>query len=30
VDAQADEYTIPGLVGVVRGLLAADPVKRGD
>jgi len=30
VDAQADEYTIPGLVGVVTGLLAADPVKRSD
>jgi uroporphyrinogen III methyltransferase/synthase len=29
VDAQADEYTIPGLVEVVVDLLAADPVKRG-
>src|SRR5215213_5273031 len=30
VDAEADEYTIPGLVEAVTGLLAADPVKRGE
>ncbi|CAN5855096.1 uroporphyrinogen-III C-methyltransferase [soil metagenome] len=30
VDAQADEYTIPGLVEAVVDLLAADPAKRGD
>ena len=30
VDAQADEYTIPGLVEAVTGLLAADPAKRGE
>ena len=30
VDAEADEYTIPGLVEAVTNLLAADPAKRGD
>ena len=30
VDAEADEYTIPGLVEVVTDLLAADPAKKGD
>ena len=30
VDAEADEYTIPGLVEAVTNLLAADPVKRGE
>jgi len=30
VDAEAEEYTIPGLVEVVTDLLAADPVKRGE
>jgi uroporphyrinogen III methyltransferase/synthase len=30
VDAEAEEYTIPGLVEAVTDLLAADPVKRGD
>jgi uroporphyrinogen III methyltransferase/synthase len=30
VDAEADEYTIPWLVEAVTGLLAADPVKRGE
>lgn len=30
VDAQADEYTIPGLVEAVVDLLAADPAKRGE
>jgi len=30
VDAEADEYTISGLVEAVTGLLAADPVKRGE
>ena len=28
VDAEADEYTIPGLVEAVTGLLAADPAER--
>ena len=30
VDAEADEYTISGLVEAVKGLLAADPIKRGE
>jgi uroporphyrinogen III methyltransferase/synthase len=30
VDAEAEEYTISGLVEAVTGLLAADPVKRGE
>jgi uroporphyrinogen III methyltransferase/synthase len=30
VDAEAQEYTIPGLVEAVTGLLAADPAKRGE
>jgi uroporphyrinogen III methyltransferase/synthase len=30
VDAEADEYTISGLVEAVTGLLAADPAKRGE
>jgi uroporphyrinogen III methyltransferase / synthase len=30
VDAEADEYTIPGLVEAVTNLLAADPAKRGE
>jgi uroporphyrinogen III methyltransferase/synthase len=30
VDAEADEYTIPGLVEAVVDLLAADPAKRGE
>jgi uroporphyrinogen III methyltransferase/synthase len=30
VDAEADEYTIPGLVEAVTDLLAADPAKKGD
>ena len=30
VDAEADEYTISGLVEAVTGLLAADPIKRGE
>jgi uroporphyrinogen III methyltransferase / synthase len=30
VDAQAKEYTIPGLIEAVTGLLAADPVKRSE
>jgi uroporphyrinogen III methyltransferase/synthase len=30
VDAEAGEYTIPGLVEAVTGLLAADPAKRGE
>jgi len=30
VDAQADEYTIPGLVEAVLELLAADPAQKGD
>ena len=30
VDAEAKEYTIPGLVEAVTGLLAADPAKRGE
>jgi uroporphyrinogen III methyltransferase/synthase len=30
VDAEAREYTIPGLVEAVTGLLAADPAKRGE
>ncbi len=30
VDAVAREYTIPGLVEAVTGLLAADPAKRGE
>jgi uroporphyrinogen III methyltransferase/synthase len=30
VDAEAKEYTIPGLIEAVTGLLAADPAKRGD
>ena len=29
VDAEAEEYTIPGLVEAVAGLFAADPAKRG-
>ncbi|HSL00883.1 MAG TPA: uroporphyrinogen-III C-methyltransferase [Rubrobacteraceae bacterium] len=29
VDAEAQEYTIPGLVGAVVDLLALDPAKRG-
>jgi uroporphyrinogen III methyltransferase/synthase len=28
VDAEAHEYTIPGLIEAVTGLLAADPVER--
>jgi len=30
VDAEAREYTIPGLVEAVADLLAADPAKRGE
>jgi uroporphyrinogen III methyltransferase / synthase len=30
VDTTAREYTIPGLIEAVTGLLAADPAKRGD
>jgi uroporphyrinogen III methyltransferase/synthase len=30
VDAEGKEYTIPGLVEAVTGLLAADPAKRGE
>ena len=30
VDAEADEYTISGLVEAVIGLLAAGPTKKGD
>jgi uroporphyrinogen III methyltransferase/synthase len=30
VDAEAREYTIPGLIEAVTGLLAADPAKRGE
>lgn len=30
VDAQADEYTIPGLVEVVVDLLATDPAQKGE
>jgi uroporphyrinogen III methyltransferase/synthase len=30
VDAQAKEYTIPGLIEAVTGLLAADPSKRSE
>jgi uroporphyrinogen III methyltransferase / synthase len=30
VDAEADQYTIPGLVEAVTYLLAADPAKRGE
>jgi uroporphyrinogen III methyltransferase / synthase len=30
VDAEADEYTIPGLVEAVTNLLAADLAKRGE
>jgi uroporphyrinogen III methyltransferase/synthase len=30
VDAEAKEYTIPGLVEAVTGLLAADPARRGE
>jgi uroporphyrinogen III methyltransferase/synthase len=30
VDAEADEYTIPGLIEAVTGLLAADPVERSE
>ena len=30
VDAEADEYTISGLVEAVKGLLAAGPIKKGD
>jgi uroporphyrinogen III methyltransferase/synthase len=30
VDAEADKYTISGLVEAVKGLLAADPAKRGE
>ncbi len=30
VDAEADEYTIPGLVEAVVNLLATDPAKRGE
>ncbi len=30
VDAEAKEYTIPGLVEAVTGLLAADQAKRGE
>jgi uroporphyrinogen III methyltransferase/synthase len=30
VDAEANEYTIPGLVEAVVDLLAADPAKRGE
>ncbi len=30
VDAEAEEYTISGLVEAVTGLFAADPAKRGE
>ncbi len=30
VDAEAKEYTISGLVEAVKGLLAADPIERGE
>ena len=30
VDAEAEQYTILGLVQAVTGLLAADPTKKGD
>ena len=30
VDAEADEYTISGLVEAITGLLTADPIKRGE
>jgi uroporphyrinogen III methyltransferase / synthase len=30
VDAEGKEYTIPGLVEAVTGLLSADPAKRGE
>jgi uroporphyrinogen III methyltransferase / synthase len=30
VDAEADEYTIPGLVEAVMNLLVANPAKKGD
>jgi len=30
VDAEADEYTISGLVEAVKGLLAAGPIKKGE
>jgi uroporphyrinogen III methyltransferase/synthase len=30
VDAEAREYTIPGLIEAVTDLLAADPAKRGE
>jgi uroporphyrinogen III methyltransferase/synthase len=30
IDAEAEKYTISGLVEAVTGLLAVDPVKRGD
>jgi uroporphyrinogen III methyltransferase/synthase len=30
VEAEAEKYTISGLVEAVTGLLAVDPVKRGD
>ena len=30
VDVEAREYTIPGLIEAVTGLLAADPAKRGE
>jgi uroporphyrinogen III methyltransferase / synthase len=30
VDTEAKEYTIPGLIEAVTGLLAPDPVKRGE
>ena len=30
VDAEADEYTIPGLVEAVTNLLAVDPAKRSE
>jgi uroporphyrinogen III methyltransferase/synthase len=30
VDAEAEQYTILGLVEAVTGLLAADPAKKGD
>jgi uroporphyrinogen III methyltransferase/synthase len=30
VDAEGKEYTIPGLIEAVIGLLAADTAKRGE
>ena len=30
VDAESKEYTIPGLIEAVTGLLTADPAKRGE